>query len=77
MAFVGVLIFNVILFIIFCSAALGAACLVAALILAILQFIRKWNGKINKKWLRTLPFILAIIGLLSILPFLILLIIGA
>ena len=77
MAFVGVLIFNIILFTILCAAALGVACLIAALILAIFLLIRKRNGKPNKKWLRTLPFILAIIGLLSILPFLILLIIGA
>ena len=77
MAFSGILIFNVILFIILCASALGATCLVAVLILGIVQFVRKRKGKTSKKWLRVLRIMLTVIGLLAILPFLILLMISS
>ena len=77
MAFGGVLIFNIIFFIILCSAALGGICLIAALILGIIQRLRKQNGKPSKKWLHMLRIILTVIGLLAMLPFLMLLIIGS
>ena len=77
MAFGCVLIFNIIFFIILCTAALGGICLVSALILGIIQLLRKQNGKLSKKWLHMLRIILTVIGLLAMLPFLMLLIIGS
>lgn len=77
MAFGGILIFNIILTIILGAAALGAACLITALILILIHIIRKHSSKPLKKWMAVLSIILTIAGLLAILPFLFLLILGS
>ena len=77
MAFGGILIFNIILTIILGAAALGAACLIKALILILIHIIRKHSNKPLKKWMAVLSIILTIAGLLAILPFLFLLILGS
>ena len=68
MAFIGVLLVNFILWIILGAAFLGSVCIITSVILGIIHFIRKKTAKPEKTWIFTASVVLAIAGIITLLP---------
>ena len=72
MAFGGILLLNLILTFILALIVPGVLCIIAAMILGIIDLIRNKSGKPRKKWIRITAIILGTTGVLILIPFFIL-----
>lgn len=69
MAFGGILLLNAFLMILLGLACLGVVCVITAIVLAFLHFRAKRKGITHRKVKAVLSIILAVVGILCILPF--------
>ena len=77
MAFGGVLLFNFFLMIVLVAALFGGISIIAAAVMGITHFIHKKTGKPAKKLFPITAIILAIAGIIALIPLVVLLLISA